>query len=183
MPTEEGSGLLAPVPNSIIPPKDAAAAATIASLKRAESARAANDERAQTAWKVLLVCTVFLLIALMALAKRLRNKEHELDAKNERLLAFMERVKTVRFTMPPYAAHETHTNEVLLDVVNIDRNGEPFVAPDWMPHPIKLSTLEAYLLDAFLKKQPLPRIEWKVLPLPYDPPTYAQEDISVARRE
>jgi hypothetical protein len=158
VPVPSDGKLLAPVmrTTSIIPVDNTlplrAELATLRSL----------HQRTDALWKFSLVYALVLMIGLFLYQKRLSRKERELNAKNERTFALMERVKTIAFTIPPFAVHETKGTEVVLPVVSVDGNGEPFVAPEWVPHPIKLSHVESFMLDAFLKGELLPHIQWKL---------------------
>jgi hypothetical protein len=131
-------------------------------------------QRADLLAQFFLGCSFLLMITLFLYQKRLGRKEHELAVKNERIFALMERVKTIAFTMPPFAVHETQGTEIILPVASVDGNGEPFVAPEWTPHPMKLSQLESFMYRAFLKNEVLPHIQWKL----ETPKAYEEFDVS-----
>jgi hypothetical protein len=117
-------------------------------------------EKTDALWKFFLGLSLLLMIALLSRQKRFNRKEHELSIRNERTFALMERVKTITFTMPPFAVHETKESEFTFPVASVDGNGEPFVEVDWVRYPIKLSQLESFMHRAFLNKEVLPHIQW-----------------------
>jgi hypothetical protein len=131
-------------------------------LKAELAALRSLHQRTDLLFKSTVGYVIVLMIALFLFQKRLSRKEHELTVKNERIFALMERVKTIAFTMPPFAVHETKGTEVILPVASVDGNGEPFVAPEWTPHPMKLSQLESFMYRAFLKNEVLPHVQWKL---------------------
>lgn len=133
------------------------------------------EERNDALWKFFLGLSLLLTIALLSRQKRFSRKEQELSNRNERTFALMERVKTIAFTMPPFAVHDTKRSEFIFPVASVDGNGEPFVEVEWVRYPIKLSQLESFMHRAFLNKEVLPHIQWTdgVPQIPEAPPHLA----------
>lgn len=152
-PVEQGSNLLLVVPPSNVELREVVPAPL----------PPVNSGLVETKGMLLFFAAgiALLLFALVMLAKRLSVKERESVFMQERVFGLMERVKTIEFTMPPFAFYENNRTEVILEVVSVDGNGEPFVVTKWMRHPVKFSLLEEQLHDAFREGRVLPSITWK----------------------